>query len=176
MLQTSPYNGYDSYGLCFFQVNELEDSVIRLQNSMMEAEEVRKHRDRSVLATVKSLVADMLKTKRAQTKSRALNFRLSEASKSLDVNDKCEVEDPEAQQLNYAEDVLGSMFSGEKATALEAFFIMMGVLIQQENEKMTTTNLLSREISNGAAFGGSTDGILEHDLSNLRSSKGMFCQ
>ncbi|XP_073389400.1 uncharacterized protein [Physcomitrium patens] len=153
------------------KVNELEDSVIRLQNSMMEAEEVRKHRDRSVLATVKSLVADMLKTKRAQTKSRALNFRLSEASKSLDVNDKCEVEDPEAQQLNYAEDVLGSMFSGEKATALEAFFIMMGVLIQQENEKMTTTNLLSREISNGAAFGGSTDGILEHDLSNLRSSK-----
>ncbi|KAG0629553.1 hypothetical protein M758_1G111800 [Ceratodon purpureus] len=137
------------------RVSGLEDSVIRLEQAMIEAEEERIIREKNVLATVRSLVADMVKTKRAQAKSGTLESELLEATNSIDGNDK-----------SSAEDVLATMFSGEKAVALETFFVMMGVLIQQENERLETSQ--STEGGNGAGFRESKE---DHYLSKVRSSR-----
>ena len=146
-----------SYEVYFsFQVSGLQDSVTRLERAMVEAEEDRIMREKNVLATVRSLVADMVKTKRAQEKSGTLDSKLLEATSSSDGNHK------------NAEDVLATMFSGEKAVALETFFVMMGVLIQQESERLEINQ--SREGGKGAGFRESKDGQY---LSNITSPRSM---
>lgn len=144
--------------------------MAKLQQSMIEAEEERIRREKTVLATVRSLVADMVKAKRAQANSGTLESRLVEATKSLDGNDKSE--DSEPRQASSAEDVLGSMFSGEKAIALETFFVMMGVLIQQESEKLETTDNQSR-VDNAEGSLAAQNGGFQRDLSDMRSLKGI---
>lgn len=134
-----------------------------LEQAMVEAEEDRIIREKNVLATVRSLVADMVKTKRAQAKSGTLDSKLLEATNSLDRNDK--------NGAGSAEDILATMFSGEKAVALETFFVMMGTLIQQESERMESNQ--SREVDNSAGFRESKD---DYHLSNVKSSRGMFYQ
>lgn len=150
------------------KVKGLEGLVAKLQQSMIEAEEERIRREKTVLATVRSLVADMVKAKRAQANSGTLESRLVEATKSLDGNDKSE--DSEPRQASSAEDVLGSMFSGEKAIALETFFVMMGVLIQQESEKLETTDNQSR-VDNAEGSLAAQNGGFQRDLSDMRSLK-----
>lgn len=153
-----------SYEVYFsFQVAGLEDSVTGLEQAMVEAEEERIIREKNVLATVRSLVADMVKMKRAQAKSGSLDSKLLEATNSFDGNDK--------SGASAAEDVLTTMFSGEKAVALETFFVMMGVLIQQESERLETNQ--SGEVGNGAGF---REPKGDRYLSNIRSSKGMSYQ
>jgi len=142
----------------------MEESLARLQQALVEAEEERINREKNVLATVRSLIANMVKTKRAQLESSTL-----ETSKSLDGSDKSQATESEASQMNSVEEVLATMFSGEKAMALETFFVMMGVLIQQESEKLETTNPLSGAFGNSSGFRYSKD---DHYLSNMRSSRG----
>lgn len=144
-------------------MHEMEESLARLQQALVDAEEERVNREKNVLATVRSLIANMVKTKRAQLESSTLDSRSLETTKPLDGNEA------EAGQMNSVEDVLATMFSGEKAMALETFFVMMGVLIQQESEKLETTNPLSRESGIGSGLRHSKN---DHYLSNVRSSRG----
>jgi len=151
------------------KMQEMEESLARLQQALEEAEEERINREKNVLATVRSLIANMVKSKRAQLESSSSNSRSLESSKSFEGRDKCEATDSEAGQINSVKEVLATMFSGEKAMALETFFVMMGVLIQQESEKLETTNPLSRALGNSSRVRDSKDG---HNLSNMTSSRG----
>jgi hypothetical protein len=128
---------------------------------MVEAEEERVNREKFVLASVKSLVADMVKTKRLQAKSNKVDSRLLEATTETDANDRSEPTDSEASHLNSAGDLLESMLSDEKAVALETFFTIMGALIQQESVKPETMNHRLKNSAN-----------LERDLRKLGISKG----
>ncbi|KAG0619318.1 hypothetical protein M758_4G130800 [Ceratodon purpureus] len=130
------------------KVIELEDSVTRLQQSMVEAEEERIGRETYVLATVKSLVSDMVKTKRVQGKSNAAESSLSEATEAVDLNDRSKLADSEARRMNSAGDELESTLSDEKVVALENFFNIMGALIHQDSVKLKIRNHRLRNSTN----------------------------
>lgn len=123
----------------------MEEALARLQQALVEAEGERITREKNVLATVRTLIANMVKTKRAQLESSSpLDPNSLETTSSLDSG--------AAGQMSSVEEVLATMFSGEKAMALETFFVMMGVLIQQESEKLDTSSPISRAIGSGAGF------------------------
>lgn len=151
------------------KMQEMEESLARLQQALEEAEEDRINREKNVLATVRSLIANMVKTKRDQLETNSSNSRSLESSKSFDARDKSKATASEAGQMNSVEEVLATMFSGEKAMALETFFVMMGVLIQQESEKLETTNPLSGALGHSSRIRDSKGG---HYLSNVTSSRG----
>ena len=134
---------------------------------MVDAEEERINREKFVLATVRSLVADMVKTKRMQVKSDTVDSRLLEATKAADASDQSKLTDSEASQMGGAEGELESILSDEKAVALETFFNIMGSLIQQESEKLEIEKLetMNRQSRNAAN--------LTPDLRKFRSSKGI---
>lgn len=135
----------------------MEESLAQLQQTLVDSEEERINREKNVLATVKSIIANMVKTKRAELESTSSDSTALENTKSLV---KSEAKESEA---GHVEEVLATMFSGEKAMALETFFVMMGVLIQQESEKLETTNRIT------SGFRHSKD---NRSLSNVRSSRG----
>ena len=105
----------------------------------MEAEEERVKKEKNVLATVRSLVTAMVKARREKSSSgtidstSALDALLQRRGGTNTIQQQ--------QQETDVEDVLGSILnSGEKALALETFFVMMAVLIKQESEKLETNN------------------------------------
>lgn len=80
-------------------MKELDDSVTRMQKSMVEADEERVKREKNVLATLRSLVTDMVKTKRGQVKMNSVDSRLLEATKALDTSDFNDAEAKQTEEL-----------------------------------------------------------------------------
>lgn len=144
-------------------MQEMEESLARLQQALVDAEEERINREKNVLATVRSLIANMVKAKKQA------QLEISSTSDSATSLDKGEAKDLEGSQMNNVEEALGTMFPGEKAMALETFFVMMGVLIQQESDKLETPKPSSRELLSSPRIQPSKNA---HVQSNVRSSRG----
>ena len=104
----------------------------------MEAEEERVKREKNVLAIVRSLVTDMVKARHAKSSSGTID-----STSALDAlyQRRGGTNTIQQQQETDVEDVFSSILnSGEKALALESFFVMMAVLIKQESEKLETSH------------------------------------
>lgn len=144
----------------------------------MEAEEERAKKEKNVLATVRSLITDMVKARRAKSSSGTI-----ESTSALDalLQQRGGTNTIQQQQETDVEDVLGSVLnSGEKALALESFFVMMAVLIKQESEKLETSNpeleTLTEDKSgdNGRTLTTSRTSNSEQLPRDIDSSKGML--
>lgn len=140
----------------------------------MEAEEERAKKEKNVLATVRSLITGMLKARRAKSRSGTID-----STSPLDALLQQRGGTNTIQQQQET-DVLGSILnSGEKALALETFFVMMAVLIKQESEKLETSNpeletlTEDRSGDNGRTLTTSRTSNAEQLPRDIDSSKGM---
>lgn len=150
--------------------------MCKLQEAVVEAEEERVKKEKNVLATVRSLVTDMVKARRAKSSSGTID-----STSALDaLLQQRGTNTMQQQQETDVEDVLGSILnSGEKALALETFFVIMAVLIKQESERFETNNpdletlTEDKSADNGGTPTTSKISNLEQLPRDIDSSKGM---